>query len=107
MKGLDLRGGPRAQANMRTAFVRHLRHVCTQVDPEFRIALPEADRCRPGDQTREPKRGERHLIEACRAIEIGNTDGDMIDHSDYPQTYRHCEERMRRTTRLHRLKIFR
>src|SRR5262249_34724225 len=80
VKSVDLAGCLRAQANMSAAFMRHFCHPIAQVDPELRIGLAEADGRRPCDEARQPERGERRLIEARGAVEIGYTDGDVIDH---------------------------
>src|SRR6202008_4834888 len=68
------------QADMRAAFIRDLRHVGAQIEPELRIALAEADRRRPAHQPREPERCQHRLVETRRTVEVGNTDGDVVDH---------------------------
>ena len=80
MERIDLAGSPSAKTDMRAAFMRYLAHVLAQIDPEFRIVFAEADRGRPRHQSRQPECGERGLIEACGTLEIGDADGDVIDH---------------------------
>src|SRR5262249_22197111 len=66
--------------DVRTAFMRHLCHPRAQIDPELRVGLSEADHRRPRHQARQPKRGEHRFIEARGALEIGDADGNVIDH---------------------------
>jgi len=51
---IDLGGGLGAQADMGAAFRSNLRHPCTKIDPDLRIALAEPDRRRPRHQAGEP-----------------------------------------------------
>src|SRR5437667_7624248 len=68
-----------------------LRHLGAQVDPELRIALAKPDRRQPRHQSRKPERRQSGFIEAGRAFEIANADGDVVDHGYTWSFYRHCE----------------
>src|SRR5262249_28585341 len=80
VKGVHFGRCLRAQANMRARFVRHLPHSLAQVDPEFRIGLAVADRPRPRHQPRQAKRPQCRFIKEAGALEIGDTDGDVVYH---------------------------
>ena len=77
---IDIAGCFGAQADVRAALGRDLCHAGAQIDPELRIGLAEADRRRPRHEPREAERGERCLVETRGAIEIGDADGDVVDH---------------------------
>src|SRR5579872_4477007 len=80
MKSVDRAGGFCAKADMATALGRHLRHLTTQVDPEFGIGFSETDGPRPRDQSNQTERRQRGFIEARGPFELADADGDMVDH---------------------------
>src|SRR5262249_26354064 len=84
VEGIDLGGRPCAQANMRATFVRHLAHRRAKIDPELRISLAKADSSRARHEPRQPEHSQRRLVETRGAFEVGNADGDVIDHAGAP-----------------------
>src|SRR5207244_3810791 len=77
---IDVAGRSGAQANVDAAALLDLSHVGAEVDPEFGIGFAETDGGRARHQPRETKRRQRRLIEARRAFEVADGDGDVIDH---------------------------
>src|SRR4029079_9371831 len=75
---IDFAGGFCAKADMDTAFGWDRRHAGAQVDPEFGIGLSETDCHRPSHQFREAECGQRRLIEARGAFEIGDSAGAVV-----------------------------
>src|SRR5262249_14086569 len=70
--------------DVRAAALVHPAHAGAQIDPELRIGLSEADRCRTRDEPDEAKRRQCCFIEPRGAIEIADGDGDVIDHVRLP-----------------------
>src|SRR5205807_407585 len=70
----------RAKTDVDAAGCRNLGHIGAKINPELRIVLAEADRCRARDQSRKPERRQCPLIKPHGTLEITDADGDMIDH---------------------------
>src|SRR5690242_6020318 len=86
MERIDLGSRFCAKADMAAALRRNLRHLRAQIDPEFGIALAEADGARACDQQRKAERRQRAFVKARRALEVADADRDVVDHlSKIPQ----------------------
>ena len=80
---IDLVPRARPQAHMRAA-VAVAGHRGAQVDPEFGVALAEADRRRSHHELRVTERAERRLVKALRLGKRAHPDRDMVDHAIPP-----------------------
>ena len=58
--------------------------LSTQIDPELRIFLPEADSCGPRFKSNDSNCGEKHVIETCRCRDIPYRDRNVINHAGAP-----------------------
>ena len=84
MEGVDQFGRAHPQRHMRPRIGRDERHRRTQIDPELRILLAEADGLRAILQPLVADRAQHGLIEARRPVEVAHADGDMVDHRGGP-----------------------
>lgn len=74
------RTGPKT--NMKSTRDRY--SVGTQIDPELRIFLPEADGSGPCFKSDDPNCGEEYVIETCRCRDVTYRDRDVINQAGAP-----------------------
>ena len=72
--------GRRAQADVEAGVCRHADEVGPVIEPEFGIALAEADGRLAGDEPRQPKWREHAVIDVAAQLQVAHGHRDMIDH---------------------------
>src|SRR4051812_37491565 len=84
MERVDHLGRAGAQANVRAVVRRQRFHIGTRIEPELGIFLTEANGRAANLQWFVADGAEHGLVEAHRARQIADSDGDVIDHAGAP-----------------------